>query len=177
MDARLGKAKEDISNDSTGSIIEVDVSGNELGSAFDAYNAGDDVSEDDLVVFSVDSCLNYFFFMPSCPVACPCGTPGDGGTVTISFSPGGIFCDLVGISGSWVYMGDCVWTSTVGGGTTCTYNPSTNQFDIVPLGGVVVPMESFSVPAVCDATGTYPVFSQSGLDAGVVCGTYTITSV
>jgi len=67
MDSRLGKAKEDISNDSTGSIIEVDVLGNELGSEFEAYNAGDDVSEDDLVVFSVDSCLNYFFYMPSCP--------------------------------------------------------------------------------------------------------------
>jgi len=62
MELRLGLAKEDITTDSSGDIIEILVSGTELGSNIEMYNAGHDVETDDIVVFFLDANVNYIFF-------------------------------------------------------------------------------------------------------------------
>lgn len=62
MELRLGRAKEAVTNSSSGDIIEILTAGTELGSNIEMYNAGHDVETDDLVVFFLDANLNYIFF-------------------------------------------------------------------------------------------------------------------
>lgn len=170
----------------TAEEYDLDVGGGKYGFSESLYLDGEG-NEGETIILSCSVTAYERTFTGTAEVSvnegavCPCGTPGDGGSVVVSATGFGL-CSLLSGSGTWTYLpggtpsnpGGCAWLCNASGGFTgfaCVYDETEDDWSIQSYLGSP-PTIYCHAPKSC-AGGVYPVFSQSFVQG--FC-TITITS-